>query len=62
MTPIKMIVWRGVKVFSMDHADKLKLVCLAVNEEDAEWLVWSLGRAHNVEYRQLETDGQVAGL
>lgn len=62
MTPLKAIAWRGVKVYGVDQADKLELLCLATTEKKAEWIAWSLGRAHAVEHVRLETDGQVASL
>lgn len=57
MTPIKMICWRGVKVFSLDHAEQLTLICLATSEDQARWVAWSLGQAHHVEHKELDSDG-----
>lgn len=59
MTPIKLIAWRGVKVFSVDHADQLNLLCVALGEAGARWLASSLARAHSVPCRELDSDGQM---
>jgi hypothetical protein len=49
-TPIKQIATSGVQIFTVDYADIATLVACAASEEQAEWLGWSLGRAHNVEH------------
>lgn len=50
MTPIKMIVQRGVAIHTRDFSDQEELQCLAESEQKADWLAWSLAHAHKVTY------------
>lgn len=52
MTPIKYIGYHKTMVFSVDHADMVQHLCVAFTEQQAAWLAWSLGRAHNVEHHE----------
>jgi hypothetical protein len=54
MTPIKFIGWYKTFVFAVDMTGQLQPIAAAVSEDEAEWLAWSLGRAHDVEYREVD--------
>lgn len=54
VTPIKAILWFGTMVYCLDHAGLYELKCVAVDEHTAQWLAWSLGRAHNVPVSKLD--------
>lgn len=49
MTPIKDIILCGNVVATRDQANGVHIVAIAPSPKDAEWLAWSLGRAHSVE-------------
>lgn len=51
MTPIKTAIVDGNAVCAEDWAGERRLVCLAVDEEQAKWLGYTIGRAHAVEAR-----------
>jgi hypothetical protein len=54
MTPIKFIGWFGTLVFAVDHSGQVNPIAAAVSVDQAEWLAWSLGRAHGVEARKVD--------
>jgi hypothetical protein len=54
MTPIKMIGWYKTFVVAIDFAGNVQPICMAASETQAEWVGWSLGRAHSVEARKFD--------
>lgn len=55
MTPILIVAWSGTLVCTIDTAGFVEPVAVAVSEQQAEWLAWSLGRAHAVAHRKMES-------
>lgn len=53
LTPITAVQWHGSAVFARDTAGYLTLLAVAVSGESAEWLAWSIGRAHKVPHELL---------
>ena len=54
MTPIQYIGYHKTLVFTVDWSNAVNHVAVAFSEEQAEWLAWSLGRAHNVDYKKFD--------
>lgn len=48
MTPIKHILVLGTGIFTVDWADKAEFQANAESEEKAQWVGWSLAKAHGV--------------
>lgn len=54
MTPIKMIGWYKTFVVAIDFAGNVQPICMTASEKQAEWVGWSLGKAHGVEAKKLD--------
>lgn len=57
MTPIKHILVSGIRIFTVDWADKAEFLANAGTREKAEWIGWSLARAHSVELVMEDSNG-----
>lgn len=54
MTPIRYIGTHKTLIFAVDGAGMVNHICVAFTEEQADWLGWSLARAHDVEHRKVD--------